>query len=113
MSATTPEAPVPIIEAMAGPKVFQPSATVARNASVVTVDSVRPREKMSCFITLIPRETAVQTRYKITPGMAQSRTESTETICGFRFSLSPAKRTTKIEIAATTVLCPRASATAR
>ena len=50
---------------MAGPKVFQPSATVPRNASVVTIDSVRPREKMSCFITFIPRETAVQIRYKI------------------------------------------------
>ena len=83
-----------MMEAMAGPKVFQPSATVPRNASVVTVDSVRPREKMSCFITFIARETAVQIRYKFTPGIAQSRTESTATICGSRPNLLPASRTT-------------------
>ena len=70
---------------------FQPSVTVARNAIVVTVASVMPREKMSCFITFIARETAVQIRYKFTPGIAQSRTESTATMCGSRPNRFPAE----------------------
>ncbi len=44
---------------------------------------------MSCFITFIARETAVQMRYKFTPGIAQSRTESTATMCGSRPNLFP------------------------
>src|SRR5690242_9836071 len=106
MSATTPDAAVPIIAATEAPNVFHPSATVPRKASVVTTGSVKPREKMSCFITFIPRETAVQIRYKMTPGIAHRSTESTLIICGLRLSLSPAKRTTKIETAAMIVLWP-------
>ncbi len=51
--------------------------------------SVRPRDQISCFITFIARETAVQMRYRFTPGIAQRRTERTPAICGIESEAVP------------------------
>ena len=45
-----------------------------RNAIVVTVDSVRPRDQTVVLITFIAREIAVQIQHKLTPVIAQART---------------------------------------
>src|SRR6266496_3302144 len=45
---------------------------------------VIPREKISCLITFMPRETDVLMRYNAKPGMAQRTTASAETISGWR-----------------------------
>jgi hypothetical protein len=57
-----PEAPVPTIAANSGANCRRPTIIRIRNASVVAIGSVIPREKMSCFITFIPRDTDVQIR---------------------------------------------------
>ena len=91
---------MPTMTAISGANVLSPSQSAARNASEVTIVSVMPREKMSCRITFMPRDTAVLMRYKATTGMAQSMTESAATICGSRPTRSPKRRTIVIEITA-------------
>ena len=54
--------------AISGANVSSPNQSAVRNASVVTIVSVMPREKMSCRITFMPRDTAVLMRYKATHG---------------------------------------------
>ena len=68
MNATIPEAAVPETAATSGANLVYPTPSAIKSASVVMTGSVMPREKMSCFITFMPREMEVQTRYKAIPG---------------------------------------------
>src|SRR5213078_1863464 len=55
-SAINPDAAVPTIAATSGEASLKPTASASRNARVVAMGSVIPREKMSCCITFIPRD---------------------------------------------------------
>ena len=51
-----------MIAANSGANALNPIAKAMTKASVVAIDSVMPREKISCFITFMPQETELLTR---------------------------------------------------
>src|SRR5437660_2063303 len=102
-----------MIAASSGAKVFNPIINTTKNASVVAIGSVIPREKISCLITFIPRETDVLMRYNASPGMAHITTTRAEAISGWRCRRSRNRRIAAIATTATTADCaaPRTTAT--
>ena len=89
MSATIPEAAVPETAATSGANLVNPKPIATKSASVVMAGSVMPREKISCFITFMPREIEVQTRYKAMPGKAQRTKASADSISRGNCKRSP------------------------
>src|ERR1051326_9144679 len=61
-TAVVPEIAVPRIAATSGEDILKPTAIASKNASVVAIGSSSPREEMSCCITFIPRDTAVESQ---------------------------------------------------
>ena len=112
MSAATPDAAVPATAANSGANLVNPKPSAVRSASTVMAGSVMPREKISCFITFMPREMEVQTRYKEMPGSAQRTKASAESISRGNRNRSPNICRAMIAMAATRNDCARTRITA-